>query len=380
MEKVIKTKKGLFIRVHKGFGAIIFSPFSGLFFAVKENFIDDVINYCNGKNATLPNEIIDHLNIGCISEVEKHFEIKHYLPSSEGFLESNELPENPIVINWLISNKCNCNCSYCYAGDVIDKPFEFSDIKDTAIQILSHNPLAIVISGGEPLLEKQKLLDALEILGDKVGIIVDTNGLIWDNDLIRQFKKYKVVIRVSLDSLHGETNGRIRPIRDKKQNKTALNIIVKNIADYRKNKIPVLVHTVVTSINKNSLDDLFNKLPVLGVNGWRIFSVIKPNDKDKQDSFDEILKYRSKGTFSSLQTELRKKINHFTSSHSSKSNFSIQVIPTGENEKNSVVLVLPNGKFSTELLSANQKIDVNKDSIFKRVNLWGHYERYLGKI
>jgi len=379
MEKVIKTKKGIFIQTHEKFGAIVFSPFSGLFFAIKEEYVNCAIDYCNNKRTNIPIEIENHLNIGCINETAPNFEIKHYLPSNEVFLESNAIPNVPIVINWLISNKCNCNCSYCYAGDVIDKDFEKSDIRDTALCILNLNPLTVVISGGEPLMEKQKMTEALQILGDKVGIIVDTNGLIWDNDLIKLFVKYKVVVRVSLDSLHGETNSRIRPTRDKKLNNSSLSIIVKNIVDYRKYNVPILIHSVITNINKNSIDDLYNKLPSLGVNGWRILSVIKPNDIEKQNTFNEVMNFRNKDSLKKQQQDIKNKINKYLGKLISKSKFSIQIIPSGENDKNSVILVLPDGKFATELIHINRKTVINSDSLFKEVDLGRHYERYLGK-
>jgi len=380
MEKVIKTKKGIFIQLHENFGAIVFSPFSGLFFAINKNYVKCTIDYCNNIKTSIPDEIENHLNIGCINETAQKFNISHYLPSNEVFLESNAIPHVPIVINWLISNKCNCNCSYCYAGDVIDKSFEAHNINDTASNILNLNPLAVVISGGEPLMEKEKLIEALQILGDKVGIIIDTNGLIWDNDLIKLFVKYKVVVRVSLDSLQGETNSRIRPTRDKKLNKISLSIIINNIINYRKLNIPVLIHSVITNTNKSSLDDLFYKLPSLGVNGWRILYVIKPNDSEKQDSFNEVMNFGNKDSLKKQQQDIKIKINKYLGKLISKSNFSIQIIPSGETEKNSVILVLPDGQFATELIHINRKTIIETDSLFKEVDLGRHYERYLGKI
>jgi MoaA/NifB/PqqE/SkfB family radical SAM enzyme len=380
MEEEKKTKKGIFIREHKGFGLIAFSPFSGLFFAIKEKYAKNVLEFCNGKTTEIPDEIVNHLEIGCNSITNQNFTIKHYLPQNEIFSESNELPEHPIVINWLISNKCNCNCSYCNAGDVIDKPFESSNISETALKILSLHPLAVVISGGEPLMEKAKMIEAIQILGNKTGIVVDTNGLIWNDDIVKQFKKYNIVVRVSLDSLHGETNSKIRPTRDKKTNKSSLSTIIKHIVDYRKNDIPVLIHSVMTSNNKSSLDDLYAKLPALGVNGWRIFSVIRPNDEGKKESFIEVMKYRNQGNFEEQQSEIKRKVKHFMNSHVSKPSFSIQIIQTSENDKNSVVLVLPDGKFVTEHKFSNHKTEIKVDAIFKSVDLGGHFERYLGKF
>lgn len=112
------------------------------------------------------------------------------------YLNEDSFSNKPPVINWLISNKCCFKCNYCYAGDINDKPIEMADAKAVAQNILSLNPLAVVFSGGEPLREKQRIIDALNILGNKVGIIVDTNGYHYDEELSKLFKKYNVV-RVS---------------------------------------------------------------------------------------------------------------------------------------------------------------------------------------
>ena len=378
MEKVIRSKKGLFIRSHKGFGALIFSPFSGLFFAIKEKYTDDAIAFCNSNKSNLIPEIKNHLEIG-ISKTSDSFNISHYLPSNEPFLKSNEFPPYPLVINWLLSNKCNCKCVYCYADDVIDKEFEQTSISDTAKRILALNPLAVVISGGEPLMEKEKLIEAMESLGNQVGIIVDTNGLIWDDTIVGLLKKYSAVVRVSLDDIREKINGKVRIVRDKQKNKGALSVVAANVSSYRRNNIPVLIHTVVTSHNKNALSDLAVKLPGLGVNGWRIFYVIKPNNKDKT-IFDKAMNYRSDGKYEDQIADIKSKVADFKNKHFSKSEFSIEIIPTNDSSKNSVVLVLPDGKIVTELLFEQQKSEISEDSLFLNVNLWGHYERYLGKI
>lgn len=378
MEEVIKTKKGLFIRIHKSFGAIVFSPYSGLFFAIKEEYVDKTIQFCEGKKVSLDNEIIRHLEIG-INKEEEIFEVKHYLPNSEQFHKDNVFPPFPIVINWLISNKCNCKCNYCYADDVIDHDFDEASIEETVQKILELNPLAVVISGGEPFMVKEKLRKAIELLGDKVGLIVDTNGLLWDDSIIELMQKYNVVVRISIDEIRHKVNSKTRVVRDKKVNDVALQTINENMLKYVALKIPVLVHTVVTSYNKKSLPDLAKGLPAMGVNGWRLFSVIRPNNKSKE-IFDKVMNYRNDANYDNQIKDIKLDLDDLKRKFPSKSNFSIEIVPTNESSKNSVVMVLPNGKLVTESLFENQKMVISKDEIFANVNPWGHYERYLGKI
>jgi MoaA/NifB/PqqE/SkfB family radical SAM enzyme len=380
-EQVIKTKKGLFVRKDKNFGAIVFSPFSGLFFAIAKDFVEDTLLYCNNKTNNLSEEIQLNLSIG-IDTSAKNFEIQtHWLPSKESFSYLDELPDKyPIVINWLISSKCFFNCNYCYASDVINKKFEEVDAKQIAEHILELQPLAVVLSGGEPLRETEKMIEALNVLGNKIGIIIDTNGYNYDEELTKLFVKYNAVVRISLDTLRNEDIQKIRPLKSEKQDNNVLDHTISNIFKYRKKNIPVLIHTVVSSINKNSFDDLFANLPHLGINGWRIFSVVNPNDIERKENFEKMMTFGKVKNLTEAQEDIKKKIDIFSKSHLSKSNFSLQIVHSSESAKNSVILVLPDGKIVTESLFKSEKIEIQKDNLFKKVDLKGHYERYLGKI
>jgi MoaA/NifB/PqqE/SkfB family radical SAM enzyme len=387
MESVKRTKKGIFIREHKGFGVIVFSPFSGLFFAIAEKYEKDVISFCEDKvkKSISGSNIFDNLSIGIEKKRENNFKIQNWLPQKESFSFEDGLPDVPIVINWLISNKCNSKCKYCYASDVIDKNFKSNNIKNITKAILSYNPLAIVLSGGEPLLEKNKLVEAIELIGGKAGIILDTNGLIYDKELIKIFKKYNVVIRVSLDSLHNETNDKVRPQRTKRKN--SLNIIIDNIVKYKKNDIPILMQTVITSVNKNTIDDMYKKLPALKINGWRLFSVASPNEEKEAGTFNEVMLFGRTKTIKEAQVDIQEKLKIFADDHVSNSDYTLDVVYKADTIKNSVILVLPSGEFVTENVFKNCKIHIDKNNpnnpvnIFgKTVDLRGHYERYLGKI
>lgn len=381
MEEVRKTKKGIYLRTHPKFGTLIFSPYSGLFLAVARPFSEDVEKYCNDEVCSLPEIIIDHLNIGNDKYKSTIFEVVKWLPSKESFSNIDELPnEQPIVVNWLISNRCNCNCTYCYAGDVIGKEFRAADVTNIAKEILEMNPLAIVLSGGEPLLEESKLKNILHTIGDKTGVLLDTNGLIYPQSIISLLKKYNVVVRISLDSFSNKLNSRIRPQRDKRYDASSLTTIVENIQQYRKAGIPVLVHTVLSTMNKKHIEDMAIKLPLLDINGWRIFHVVRPNDNAKKDSFDKLMKYGKIKSIEDAEKNIQKEITRFERSFQSNSLFHIQIIRGSTTKRNSVILVMPDGRLMTEGMFKSEKTEIDKYSIYKKVDLRSHYERYLGLI
>ena len=381
MEVVKKTKIGIYIRKNQDFGTLVFSPFSGLFFAVAKEFSDEIEAFCNLKQNNLPRIIVDHLNIGIGGNKMAPFNVEHWLPSKEYFSDVYELPDrSPIVLNWLISNRCNCSCSYCYAGDIIDKKFENVNVCDVAQNLLSMNPLAVVLSGGEPLLEKQKIIDVLGVMGGKTGIMIDTNGLLFHKELVPLLKKHNIVIRVSLDALKNGINSKIRPSKAPQGSSTDVNTIIQNIVNYRHADIPVLVHTVVSPINKSCLKDLFDQLPRLNVNGWRIFTLVRPNDEAKKESFDKLMKVGKVKNMDEAERNLQKGINNFLKDLKSQSDFSIQILEAMNLRRNSVVLVLPDGTLTSEGMFKSAKTGIDKENLFKRVDLRSHYERYLGLI
>ncbi|NOU47678.1 MAG: radical SAM protein [Bacteroidales bacterium] len=380
MQKVSKTNIGLFVKLIDNFGCVVFSPFSGLFFAIAQPYINDVVAFCNNKTYNLPDHVVDNLSIG-IKGYDKRFEIQHWLPKIESFSAQEVLPEDPLVVNWLITNKCNFECKYCYASDVIDKKeFDPVEVKEVALKILYHEPVAVTLSGGEPLLEKQKLIDAISELGNKTGIIVDTNGYIYDQEIVELFKRYNVVVRVSLDSLHNKINSCIRPAKNPILDKQVLNVIMSNIQEYLSNEIPVLVHTVVTSLNASNLEDLYDKFSRFGVNGLRLFRVVTPNNENQQSDFKEVMLSKSITTLEKAQKNINDKLKSFLRDIKSNSRFSLQIVDSSSDSKNSVILVLPNGEFYTENMFGNSKIKIGNTNLFKKVDLKRHYMRYLGKL
>jgi MoaA/NifB/PqqE/SkfB family radical SAM enzyme len=384
MENVIFTKKGVFVKRWKDFGAIVYSPFTGLFFCIAEKFVDDTVSFLNGGKDVLPLEI--SRNFKKASTKLEPFVINHWLPSKNDFTIYKGLPEEPILINWLISETCNFNCKYCYAADVMQANHERKETIEVASHILRYSPLAVVLSGGEPLLFP-KLDEALNALGGKTGIIIDTNGYIYKEELIPLLKKYNAFVRISLDSANPKKNNITRPLKHSHQTASeSLNIIFNNIVSYIKQDIQVSIQTVVSSINKNDLEDIYKVLPKLGANGWRLFLTVKPNNDENIKGYNEVMLSGKSKTIEDAVIDVRSKMQKFSDRYISNSYFSLQTVEMSDSRKNSVILVYPSGEFYTESILNNGKTLIDKQNpynpqdIFRLVDLRGHYERYLDKI
>lgn len=129
-----------------------------------------------------------------------------------------------------ISERCNINCSYCYMfnkgnNDYLARPASIDtktlnatlSFLKNGFRELSTKHVTIVLHGGEPLmLGKRKFSELCELLIfelspelDFIGIGIQTNGILIDDDWIKIFSKYSISVGVSLDGTK-EVNDRYR--------------------------------------------------------------------------------------------------------------------------------------------------------------------------
>ncbi len=74
---------------------------------------------------------------------------------------------------------CNLRCYFCdtkYSQD--PSSGEVVELKKLVEFIEAEKPQMVVITGGEPLLQKKSILELAKILGDKILVQVETNGTI----------------------------------------------------------------------------------------------------------------------------------------------------------------------------------------------------------
>jgi len=123
------------------------------------------------------------------------------------------------ILYLLLTDACNLRCGYCYFLANMDKGYKFSFMQEeTAVAAINmfgrciaksdSKDQQIVIYGGEPLLNRQTLLTTLRYIDkskDKgtlpsyVSVTINTNGILLDNEIVKQAKKSKAVIAISID-------------------------------------------------------------------------------------------------------------------------------------------------------------------------------------
>ena len=116
---------------------------------------------------------------------------------------------------------CNLRCDYCFfEGSFKDQPSINPMSKktakmaiDTYAKYLDSDEPVIIFHGGEPLLNKEVIIYALEYIGahkklpKKIKLAINTNGTILDDEIKSCFLKYDVEVSISID---GDTHDKHR--------------------------------------------------------------------------------------------------------------------------------------------------------------------------
>ena len=143
-----------------------------------------------------------------------------------------------------ITKRCNLNCIHCYVGGNQKVDLEEKYIRDTIYQANEIGVNRLVLTGGEPLLDKNVF--AYAEYAKQIGIpdvALLTNGILLDDKKASKCKIFSGV-QMSLDGVP-EKAGVLR--------KNYFTQLEKSIALLHKNEIPV---TLYVTINKNNLADI----------------------------------------------------------------------------------------------------------------------------
>lgn len=122
--------------------------------------------------------------------------------------------EYPLNLGYLeVTKNCNFNCIHCYLGNKSEEKDNLS--KNDILQLINNldslGVMDVVITGGEPFLNKD-LLEILEYIKKKnIGISILTNGSLLNKKIISQLSRLKIKrISISLESHKKNIFGKIR--------------------------------------------------------------------------------------------------------------------------------------------------------------------------
>lgn len=387
----VSTRAGIIIRYDAGEALFAFSPYTGLVYAVPEDHADDIISWLEGEGEC-PDTYAGSLGVGWYMPTDSAVYGLHRLLPEMAKWRTAPVADRPIVINWLLTGNCPSACRYCYAEDLmrgrVAEPTA-CDIERIAARILSYSPLAVVLTGGEPLTSPY-LVEAINALAGKTGIMVDTSGLPLTDEHIRIFQQYSVTVRISLDSERPKVNENQRPLRGRVQGLSATQSAVDAICRCLDAGLAVTVQSVATKKTANDLPALGDKLFRLGVTSWRVLKVAP--------SSTNLTQYRLLvGALTDKGTPVKGKLAHGPydfvfdrllqcATTRWKGKMAVQL--SHNTSANEVVLVAPNGEFYTESTTSHEKILIDQKNprepepeLLRRfVDIRAHTTRYLGVI
>jgi SynChlorMet cassette radical SAM/SPASM protein ScmF len=135
-----------------------------------------------------------------------------------------DLPEGvpPLLSLYVyISGSCNLACRHCWiepdyqAGDGNGKFIRFEHLKKAVREAKPLGLQSIKLTGGEPMLHPQFRQIVEHIESQRIGMLLETNGTLIDDDTARflKAKKFFNFVSVSLDGAREATHDRLRGVR-----------------------------------------------------------------------------------------------------------------------------------------------------------------------
>ncbi len=150
----------------------------------------------------------------CVREVSRSILA---VQNSDGFVDKSEEPAGLSMATLNLIGKCNLKCRHCYAGNALNGEIhEFSpdDIRlvirelDT---VVTKAPRLLILSGGEPTLNKRNLMVAIEEGAHRgFNLRVNSNGYSLDDDLVNSLRESRAITQISLDGIDRETHSILR--------------------------------------------------------------------------------------------------------------------------------------------------------------------------
>ncbi len=162
------------------------------------------------------------------------------------------------TISWIINSRCNLECLHCYTKSIQGKElrpdYSEKDIALMAKNIGSVNPKVVIISGGEPLIDKDLLIflrEARKIASEELWLC--TNGMLLSDEFVELLKK-KGVNGITLSLRHPN------PIKEAEisQNNGIHGRVLKAIKKIERAGIRVVLEMTIMKSNCDSIDDFID--------------------------------------------------------------------------------------------------------------------------
>jgi len=173
-------------------------------------------------------------------------------------------------IHYLIWNSCNLNCGFCFwdkrMGDIL-----LDDKKKIVDEIVKTGIRKITLSWWEPL-SSGNFLEILEYMfKNNLEIILHSNWLLINKNNAPNIAKYISRLSLTLDWVSSETQIKMRWVSNITEH--TLNLIKL----FNELKIPVNVKSLVTKMNLNEIEKIWEILNAEKISYWSLLEFIPLN-------------------------------------------------------------------------------------------------------
>lgn len=193
-----------------------------------------------------------------------------------------------------ITKKCNLNCLHC-GSDCKQDNTAAELTTESWLKIIDHikkqfsSSVAIIITGGEPLMHKDVFEIGRHIQQNSMRWGMVTNGMLLNNNNLQKLVHAGISsITLSLDGLEDSHDWLRNRAGAYKKTISALDLIVASNIEFKD------VVTCVSPRNLNQLDDVASLLVEKGIKEWRLFRIFPSgrafNNAELELSFDETQK------------------------------------------------------------------------------------------
>jgi radical SAM protein with 4Fe4S-binding SPASM domain len=200
---------------------------------------------------------------------------------------------NPYMIDWAITNRCNLDCLHCRG--MAKEELDSRTILRVAREIPSLKPRWVILEGGEPLLCRE-LFEIIKIIHmSNIKIYLISNGMLFNEDLIKKFAEFDVNLMISIDGADKESYEKIRI-------GASFEKLKRIVAIANEYKILDSCPVTIGKHNYHQIDKLFKfadeigykKIVFLGLKPCKDYKKYVLNGKDYERFFSSVIKNRKK--------------------------------------------------------------------------------------
>ena len=183
---------------------------------------------------------------------------------------------------------CNLRCKFCWAWNIVTnakKVGKFYGAKEVAKKLMKiakeKNVEVLRISGNEPTLCKEHLIEILENINEKFYFILETNGIVlgYDFEFVKKLSKFdNLHVRVSLKGSNAEEFAKLTNAKEEN-----FEFQLKALQNLKKAKISF--HPAIISIANADMENLRKKLEKIDKGLWEKLEIepiiLYPNIRER---------------------------------------------------------------------------------------------------